>query len=278
MENMRIKSNTSPKISRSVINYIILIVSLAGIILTLTEIYLNLKGTSICKTEGCTVVHIFDIHNTLNYLGIFIFSSIFIFSLLKNQRLLILRSLILSICVIVEGYFIGFQAWYVKEFCHFCLTVAGFIFLLFFLDFLSSKHKTIGLVGITGFISLLISTYLVNMPLISLNLKYPVIIYQKNCPHCKAVIKYAKENQIKINTYEVKKVYPLIKILKFDSIPILIYKVNNNKIFAINGEKEIKNWLKTKIRKEASFIPNSSETLFPFEEGGACRIDQPNCE
>ncbi len=276
----KIKSSSKKSkdiINYIIINYIILIVSLAGIILTLIEIYLNFKGTSICKTEGCTVVHIFDIHNTLNYLGILIFSSIFLFSLLKNQKLLILRSLILSICVIVEGYFIGFQAWYVKEFCHFCLTIAGFIFLLFFLDFLSSKHKTIGLVGVTGFISLLISTYLVNMLLIPLNTKYPVIIYQKNCPHCKAVIKYAKENQIKINTYEVKKVYPLMKILKFDSVPILIYK-DNNKVFVINGEKEIKDWLKTKIRRKASFISNSSEILFPFEEGGACRIDQPNCE
>ncbi len=277
MNNIWIKSPISKKKTNNVLNVFILILSLIGIIITTLEVYLNSKGTSICKTQGCTIVHIFDVHHILNYLGMTIFFVIFVFTLFKSKELQVLRSLILAVCIVIEGYFIGFQLWYVKELCYFCLLVAGLIFLIFLLDFFSSKVKTIGLTGIIGFLSLLIATYLVNIPLTSLDLKSPVIIYQRGCPHCKAVIEYAKKHKIKINTYPVDRVYALMKILDLNSVPVMIYRKNKSEIFMINGESNIEGWLIQEMSNR-SLLLNTPEIFIPVEGGGACRIDQLNCK
>jgi len=290
--------------------------SIIGLILVTSEIYLNLQQKTLCQSEGCFLVHIFDTYNLLNYIGALLFFCLVIISFLdlleiKLTQLLNLRTYILALAVIVEGYFIGFQKWILNEYCSYCLTVASLIFLCFLLDyklplkekslFLSneiSKNTSIYKMAFLGSFSLFLATFLVKIPLKPLEFNSPVLIYKKDCPHCEEVKKFAKEHNISLKLYDVRGAFSLIRLLKYNNVPILIYK-EKDKTLIIEGEENIKNWLKEKygieekesfereykkpesteikkIKKEESQIKTEGE---PFSIGnnssqGACIIDQ----
>ncbi len=250
------------------IKFFYLLVSILGLSLIGIEIYLNSHNTSICKTEGCILVHIFDNYGVLNYIGFAIFFYLFLIALLDIFNfflgfLLKLRTYILALSIVVEGYFLGFQSWYLKAYCDYCLIIAGFLFLAFFLDYLypeksvallsvkKEKKASIYKISILGFFSVFLATFLVHFSLKPLNLDLPVIIYEKGCPHCREVISYAKKNNIKIKLYSVKSVISLMKIFDIHTVPLLIDR-EGKRLVLLKGENEIKNWFnnKYKIKKE----------------------------
>lgn len=297
------------------LKFLYLLISIIGLILIATEIYLNLRSTSLCQTEGCTIVHIFDKYNTLNYFGLAIFFYLFLVSLLDIFHFhlsffLKLRAYLLSLCIIVEGYFIGLQTWVLNTYCQYCLLVASLLFLAFFLDyfypekeispFLREEKKTsIYKISFLGFVSVFLATYLVNLSLKPLNFNSPIIVYKKDCIHCEEIISYAKERNIKVELYEIKDVLPLAKIININSVPILLGK-EKDKIVVINGKDEIKKWFDTKygIKEEAEktfekvyevgekkkfeqkipvFYPQETNKTVnnTTEEGGVCSIEKP---
>jgi glutaredoxin len=269
--------------------WLCVLISLTGLIITILEIYLTFKGRSLCQTTGCKVVHTFDAYNLLNWIGFGIFSFVFLVFLLDilnfNLGLFLeLKTLLLSACVIVEGYFIGFQRWYLHEYCVYCLTVAGLIFLLFIFDFFSREPKRTYpyLVSIMGFSAMFIATFLVNAPLKPLKLKdEPILVYQKGCPHCKHIIEYSKKKGIKMELFEVRNFLSVMRIFNLHQVPLLVYK-QNHKIEMLSGEKEILNWLDFKYGLLNIKGHKTKENLFPvYEENGseegACEIGKP-CE
>ena len=296
--------------SKRLYKYLLLTISLSGLALNILEVYLNFKGTSICHTQGCATVHLFDVHNFLNYLGIIIFLFLSFISLLDSfnlitSQVIILRSLLLSLCLMVEGFFVGFQIWFIKEVCHFCLTIFILVLLCFILDFLSQRHYSFFICGILGFLAIFTATYLVNVNLKPLNLSFPAIVYQKTCPHCEKVIEYAKKHNIKFKSYEVKRAYPLLRMLGLNSVPNLIYKENST-IIILNGDKNIIKWLEEKYvstkkrvslrkrkkskrnKKKVNIKTNSGKKLNhlfnlesspilipPQSSDGACELNQP---
>ncbi len=306
----------TPRVFRSNrLRFLYLLISITGLILIGTEIYLNLKRTSLCQTEGCAIVHIFDKYNTLNYLGFLIFFYLFLVSLLDilNFHLgffLKLRTYLLSLSVIVEGYLIGLQTWVLNTYCQYCLFVASLLFLAFFLDYFYSKkglssffikkreNTSIYKISFLSFISVFLATYLVNLSLKPLNFKSPIIVYEKDCIYCEEVISYAKEKNIEVKLYEIKDVLPLAKIININSVPILLSK-ENGRIVIINGKEEIKKWFDVKhgIKEEAEkdlekaykivekkehkrrvqlFYPlESNKTVNNTEENGVCTIEKP---
>jgi len=245
------------------IKFFLFLLSILGLILIASEIYLNFQQKTLCQGEGCFLVHTFDTYNLLNYIGFSLFFCLTIISFfdlleIKFMWLLNLRTYILALAIIVEGYFIGLQKWILNEFCSYCLIVAGLIFLCFFLDyklplkektlFFSSeslKNTSIYKIAFLGCLSLFLATFLVKIPLKPLEFNSPILIYKKNCPHCEEVKKFAKEHNISLKLYEVNEVISLIRLLRYNNVPILIYK-ENNKTLVIEGENNIKNWLKEK--------------------------------
>jgi len=290
--------------------------SIIGLILVTSEIYLNFQQKTLCQGEGCFLVHIFDTYNLLNYIGFLLFFCLVIISFLdllevKLTQLLNLRTYLLALAIIVLGYFIGFQKWILNEYCSYCLIIAGLIFLCFLLDYKlplkektlfsggnSSKNTSIYKIAFLGFLSLFLATFLVKVPLKPLEFNSPVLIYKKDCPHCEEVKKFAKAHNISLKLYDVNTAISLIRLLKYNNVPILIYR-ENDKTLVIEGEENIKNWLKEKygieekeslergykkpestqikrIKKEESQIKTEGE---PFPIGnnssqGACIIDQ----
>jgi glutaredoxin len=298
------------------IKFFLLLLSIVGLILITLEIYLNSQQKTLCQSEGCSLVHIFNTYHLLNYTGFLLFFYLTIVSFLdlleiKLIWLLNLRTYILALAIIVEGYFIGFQKWILNEYCSYCLTVASLIFLCFLLDYKLplkekalfsggefSKNTSIYKIAFLGSLSLFLATFLVKIPLKPLEFNSPVLIYKKDCPHCEEVKKFAKEHNIFLKLYDVNEAISLIRLLKYNNVPILIYK-EIDKTLVIEGEDNIKNWLKEKygieekeslgkeyekpesteikrIKKEKSQIKIEGENL-PIGNNssqGACIIDQ----
>ena len=262
------------------IKFFIFFLSLIGLILIALEIYLSFHQKTLCQTKGCFLVHTFGTYDILNYIGILLFFYLTISSLfdLLNFQIfwfLNLRTYILALAVIIEGYFIGFQKWILNEYCLYCLIIASLLFLCFLLDYelpfkkrilfsdtsTSKKDITIYKIAILGSFSLFFATSLVKVPFKPLKLNYPILVYKKNCPFCEEVEDFAKKHNIPLNSYKVGKVMFLIKLLNYNNVPILIYK-ENGKTIVIEGAEDIKNWFKKKylIKEKKKFEKEYKET------------------
>jgi hypothetical protein len=273
------------------IKFFYLLIGLLGVSLIGFEIYLNSKNASLCKTEGCFLVHIFDTYGILNYIGLAIFAFIFITALLDLLNFYLgfflrLRTYLLALSIIVEGYFIGFQTWFLKTYCQYCLIIASLLFLALLLDFLypekeielfslrKGKRVYIYKMSLLGFFSIFFATYLVNFPLKTLEFSSPVLIYKEDCPYCEDVISYTKTKNIKIKLYKAKDVIPFMETLNLNSVPLLINN-ERNKVVVIEGKDEIINWFEEKygVKKE-EFIKNKREVekklekVYKIEEKG----------
>lgn len=248
------------------LKFLIFFLSLTGFILIALEIYLSFHQKTLCQTKGCFLVHAFGTYDILNYIGILLFfyltiSSLFDLLDFKIFWFLNLRTYILALAIIIEGYFIGFQKWILNEYCLYCLIVAALLFLCFFLDYKlplkekilfsgtqASKDITIYKIAILGSFSLFFATSLVKIPFKPLKLNYPILVYKKNCHFCKEVEKFAKKHNIPLNLYKADEVISLVRLLNYNNVPILIYK-ENRKTIVIEGAEDIKNWLKKKYKK-----------------------------
>ncbi len=258
------------------IKIILTIISFAGFVLTLTEIVLNTQGQSLCTSSSCHVVHSFDAYNLLNWLGLLLFAYLFFTSfvdflnIIFVESFLKLRILIVTGAIIVEGYFIGIQTWFLGKYCSYCLTIASLIFLFAILDYYYQRENSnfafIYGGAFAGALAVFIATALVNIPLKPLPpTDSPILIYKENCKHCKIVEDFAKKEKIHIIQYPVREVFPLMQVLGIKGVPVLIYKHKKN-IEIICGDKAIINWF-----KEIS----TGFYLFPFqfeEKEGVCDI------
>jgi hypothetical protein len=227
--------------------YLLLVVVLFGFVLNVYEVYLQFKNSSLCKMDACMLIHLFDRLGVLNYLGVLVFAVVLGLTLLdlkiKSYALKRLRLFILGLCLLVEGYFIGFQTFFLQEYCQFCLVVASTIFLAFVLDVFSQKAFSWGFLGFSGFLALFTAVFLVNISLKPIFLDYPVVVYQQNCPNCKVVKEYVINNKIPVRFYEVSKVYALMRIAGIREVPALLYREDNS-LLVLVGKNTIIKWLK----------------------------------
>lgn len=232
-----------------ILRYLIFLLSGVGLLVTSLELYLSFQDRSICKSEACVIVHSYDKYETLNLIGVVLFFLLFVLAIFEMSSkdfrsfsfLRRVRFLAVSIAVLVEGYLIGFQTWFIREFCGFCLGVATIIFLIFFCEIFYQKLKLPSFLVLCGFVSLFISTFLVGVELKALSFDNPVIIYKEDCSHCKEVLDYARKNEIPIKTYHVKEAYSLMSLLRIKEVPTLIYREDKS-IAVLVGKGNILEW------------------------------------
>jgi len=275
------------KIKRTVfLRSCLLLISLFEFFLVLTEIFLNSKGTSLCTSQSCTLVHAFDVYGILNWIGLLLFGFLFLTScfdltgfLTENALnfFLKLRIFTVSSAVLVEGYFIGIQTWYLGKFCRFCLIFAGLLFLFAVFDFIyQRKLNRFSLTYLKAFAGALViftATSIVKMPLTSLpETDLPVVVYKKGCPHCRAVMDYAERNGIKFLKVSAENVMPLFHMLHLKGVPVLIHRTETS-CEIISGEREIKKWLKAMDFVRKTLLPFSFEP----NEGGMCSLNGREC-
>lgn len=234
---------------------------LTGFIITVIELFLRYEGQTLCPTQGCRVVesYVSAGQNFLLYAGIIFFGVLFFVSLKDKSFYEKLETYLLSIALAIEGYLLGFQSFVVKEFCIFCLTVLGILILASIFRFLKGKKELT--YGFLSFIFVLFITSIVNNSVTEFSQSPYVLIYSKNCPHCKEVIQFCQENSISIEAVEVSEIKGFLKELKINVVPVLYCDEGTEKKFII-GSDNIKQYL---------FAKKASQT----NQQQACPLDAP---
>jgi len=212
---------------------------LAGSILTLAELFVRLNSSSLCHSEGCGVVNSFARSELLLVAAGFLFFVVLtVLSLFRSSRygepaidfFLILAS-------VVEGYFLGFQAFVVKTFCYFCLVVAAFIFAALLYRLIALKRLNL-VAGLFSSLAIFTAVWFVNPFIGVLPEAEYVLIYSKDCPHCHKVLEFCKEKGIDVVTVEVSEIRGLCRSLGVRSVPALIRNAPDRKEIVI-GETQI---------------------------------------
>lgn len=243
---------------------------LSGFLFILAETILHIYGKSVCSTEGCKVVESFVKGGNLVLLiaGLILFGTLFFISFHKFSESLIsfvekVHSSILIIALSIEGYLLGFQTFIIKEFCVFCFTVFGILFLSSLFRIFERRLEII--LAFTGFISVFFMTYVINPEINQIPSNQYVLVYSKGCPHCEEVIQFCKSHSISIQTVEAKKLAGILKSLKIEHVPILVCDEGETKKFII-GQDNIKEYLLTKAS-----TTNTEQGVCPIFEKEKCQ-------
>ncbi len=264
-----------------------LFLSIAGVLLTLIEIFLQTKGTSLCHTSGCKLAVSFA-RSEMAVLGAGLAFFVLLSLLFFLEKRLFFIQLLLNITLItglaIEGYLVGFQHFVMHEFCAFCLIVCGLIFLIAFI-YAFTYRQAYPILGIGVFLGVFITTYLVSPPVFSQNLqqlatKHYVrgtpkarwfLFKEENCPHCKKVLQYILhkyQGNFDLYVCEAQRCALFLKKLGINEVPVLLIDKGTKKEILIGDSCIIAN-LKEKEGREL-FAP-----IFPQEEGGVCGLEEP---
>lgn len=238
---------------------------LIGFLITSTELIFHFFGRTLCLTEGCSIVESFVKGGNIVLLvsGVILFIALFFISLKethsKNLTLSYIHSLILVIALSAEGYLTGFQFFIIKEFCIFCLTVFSVLFIACVIRLMQSKKELI--FAFVSFASVFFLTYLVNPQIGTIPSSKYVLVYSKDCPHCREVIQFCKQHSISVEAVEAQKISSTLKSLNINSVPVLFCNEGKEKKFIV-GTDNIKEYLLVKA-------PSTSN------QEGTCPIFKP---
>lgn len=223
---------------------------LTGLIITIAEVILHFSDKSLCPTQGCRIVESFVKGGEIILLlvGVVIFLILLLLSVIKKYELI--HSMILISALSVEGYLLGFQLFFLREFCLFCIVVFGILSIASFLRLIQGKREIA--LGFLCFVSVFFISYLVSPQIKDFPTSKYVLVYSKDCPKCKEILQYCKEMSIPVDLLEASEVINTLKALKISSVPILFCNETNEKRFIIGAEK-IKEYLVAKaLPKEES--------------------------
>jgi|YNPNPStandDraft_1061719.scaffolds.fasta_scaffold00599_10 Vitamin K epoxide reductase family. len=236
-----------------------------GFLITSTELILHFLGRSLCLTEGCSIVESFVKGGNIVLLvsGVILFIALFFISLKETQgktlTLSYIHSLSLIIALSAEGYLAGFQFFIIKEFCIFCLTVFSVLFIACAIRLMQNKKELI--FAFVSFVAVFFMTYLVNPQIGTIPSSQYVLVYSKDCPHCREVIQFCKQHSISVEAVEAQKISATLKSLNINSVPVLFCNEGKEKKFIV-GTDNIKEYLLVKA-------PSTSN------EAGICPIFKP---
>jgi len=231
---------------------------LAGLVLTLVELVMELNSTSLCHSEGCRVVDSFARSEILMVTaGLLFFASLTVLSFFRSfyyGELII--DLLLILAFTVEGYLLGFQAFVVKTFCHFCLVIAAIIFTALLYRLFVLKRINL-VVGLFSSLAVFVAVWFVN-PFIGIlpEARY-ILIYSENCPHCHKVLEFCKEKGIDVVPVEVREIKGLCRSLGVKSVPALVCSAPDKKEIVI-GENQV-------IKKLSEVFVSEAKANSPIE-------------
>jgi hypothetical protein len=225
------------------------VISSIGALFVLAEIIMQLRGQSICFTEGCKVVSQHARFGDISILviGFVLFLLLALLSVLCRYRATVLAAQLLNILLIValaaEGFFTGYQVFAVKMTCLFCLVVFGFIVTLGMIRLLAGEKELIA--GFVSFAVIFCLFYLVLPATTAIALpenQRLVLFYSKDCKYCAEVKAELERGKINVSHVEVGAYSGLLKSIGIDAVPTLVVNDPLQKVFLV-GETVIKAYL-----------------------------------
>jgi len=238
-------------------------ISLAYLLLLLTEFLLHLQGKSLCQESSCRVVMGFSGSEKEMLIAGMVYFALQAVFLLTNRLSL---SALLSVCGIsAESVFLLRQVAEYHTFCHFCLIVAAGVVAVAVLSFVlvkpSLKEAVISGSMIGSFI---LAFLLTTVPLEPIR-QNKVLIYSPSCPHCERVIQFCKEQGINLSLCRETNVKGILYCLGVKGVPALLIR-QNGELRIIEGEGKVVSYLAGLNESQKSLIPEL------FQEGGVCSV------
>jgi glutaredoxin len=205
------------------------------------EAVLKLLHSSLCESTGClladSLLRFDSIY--LNLIGVADALAILIFGILayKKKAFEKLFFLVVITSLLFETIMLGYQYFASPEMCKFCMGVYAFLAVI---TLLSSKKYFIMIVPAVVALVTALSFLAIPKSASFVTKNGNFLIQSPECPHCKKVKKYLKENSIEFTKLSIDDVEArnFATFLNFKTIPILIIK-NGKNVKIINGDKNI---------------------------------------
>lgn len=235
--------------NRSVFDRLFLGVAIAATVFTSVELVMQSLGSSICVTEGCAIVarHTRFGDRSILLIGLATFAALTVLSGVRGfaaaERSGRLINLILIVSLACEGFFTGYQAFYVETACLFCLIFLGFLVLLATVRLLAGETDVVA--GFAAFAAVFSLLYLV-LPAGG-SADFPkgerlVLFYSPDCRHCAEVKGEIEKQGIPVALQLVAPYASFLKDMGIEHVPTLYVNTPSQKAF-LTGKDAILNHL-----------------------------------
>lgn len=232
----------------SLFSILFLIVSALGSLYLLIEALLQSFGKSICATEGCKVAAQYTRFGDLSLvlLGLATVSLLAVLAS-RGMRAADARreraiNFLLIISLAAEGFFAGYQLFWLHVVCVFCLSVFGLFVVLGALRILAGHREVIAgfgsLVALLGLFSIVLP---VGGPALPLGPRY-LLFYSEDCKHCAEIWKELEDQKIAAAHLPVREYPGFLKNMGIEHVPTLMVNGPYEKIF-LTGTDAIRAYL-----------------------------------
>ncbi len=241
------------------------IVSVLGALFLLVEAGLQVFGRSICVSGGCGLVAQFARFGDLSIIliGFMAMAFLALLSGLNRRRrsgpLDSAINLALIAALAAEGFFVGYQVFWLMEVCLLCLSVFGIFVCLGLLRLFAGWKE-----AAAGFAAFAVVLCFVGFVLPPPGKTLPsgqkmILFYSTECPHCREIKEEIDKGHLDITPVLVKEYASTLKTLGVDSVPTLFVNGRYEKLL-LTGKESIRRYL---AACQSSGTPTPSESGFP---------------
>jgi hypothetical protein len=224
------------------------ILSVLGSIYLLLEAGLQVFGRSVCVSEGCGLVAQISRFGDLStvLIGFMALGLLALLSGLSLRRQSGLLDSAINLALIgalaAEGFFVGYQIFWLPEMCLFCLSVLGLFLTLGLLRWVAGWKETAA--GFAAFALVLCFVGLVLPPRGTAipSDKKMILFYSEECRHCSEIKEEINKNKLEITPMLVKDYTAALKSLGVNSVPTLFVNGRYEKII-LTGKEAIRHYL-----------------------------------
>jgi hypothetical protein len=224
------------------------ILSVLGSLYLIGEAGLQVFGRSICVSQGCELVGRITRFGDLSMIliGFVALGPLTLLSglNLRRQKELIETAinLLLIAALAAEGFFFGYQIFWMPEVCLFCLSVLGIFLTLGLLRLLSDWKG--GTAGFAAFAVVLLFVGLILPPPGTALPSDPrmILFYSEDCRHCTEIKKEIEKSKLDIKPLLVKDYTATLRNLGVDRVPTLYVNGHYQKLI-LTGNEAIRRYL-----------------------------------
>jgi len=224
------------------------IVSVLGAIYLLVEAGLQVFGRSICVSGGCGLVTRLARFGDLPLIliGILALAFLALLSGLNRRRRNGLLDFAINLALIAalaaEGFFVGYQVFWLNEACLLCLSVFGIFVSLGLLRLLAGWKEVAA--GFAAFAAVLcLVGFVLPPPGTALpSDKKMILFYSTECRHCSEIQEEIDKNRLDITPVLVKEYTEALRNLGVDHVPTLFVNGKYEKLL-LTGKEAIRRYL-----------------------------------
>ncbi len=233
---------------RSLPQRLFLIASILGAIYLATEAVLQSFGKSICATASCRLVASYSRFDDI----LFVLAGLGVLSLLavlSGQELRRpeepsgrLISLLLIAALAAEGFLVGYQLFWIRTLCIFCISVLG-IFLLLSLLRIASGDRAV-LAGFAALAAVLALFFLLRSPAgapLPREAKH-LLFSSDDCRHCAEIRTEIGRAGLEVQVVQAKEHAALLRGLGIEHVPVLLVRGTYERTF-LTGAEAIRQYL-----------------------------------